>query len=947
MHGYNQGIKLLRGYQLFANRPEYFVDGKPLPVIATYHPSFLLRASKTRSKDAKEGVAPTGKVEKAEGGMALSGVVMRDIQQALAIAASGPLVKPKMECIKGSREVMDNLIRDYANHPEWPLYWDIETPRSIDKADDESEIDSIQAQVTQIQFGHNKEQGFVFPGFDALYVKEGTRRLLSNRNRRMLTWNGWNFDNKVVMGHHGIPILGIDIDLMSAWSWLQPDLPKGLQYSTSFFAPEIGPWKHLAFDAEDIYGMYDVISLAYCDEGIFEALDRRGLRNSYDRHVLMLRPEMVLASHRGFPVDKEKHDEFGQHVKSKIDGIAEQIRELVPEELCNVEPRRKKKGQVAEYGYINTPKQVERFLLPDGNPIDGSDRVVLVEQIPVEDESGDDEEGTNETPNEHGVPEFREVHVIYTRRPCEVFNPQTLETTSVVRWCRLLPFSVGSPQQKIKYIEYRRKEEIAGRLAGYTLSWPEVVTKEDENTYVPGSRKKHTIKSQSQADAERLSKYKVPQVKNKMKELKDNTGAKELEKLYKETGDLVFRLLVEIGKLKKLYGTYYKGWNVIDGGVHTTFGLADTGTGQLSSVDPNVQNAPKHGDLAKVFRTCVKARSGKVLIEIDKKSFHAQTLALAARDKAYARLSAIDVHSFMTAHRLKLKEAKDLLSWSDKDMNDWFSMMKADEKTIYKAEAVPNIPDGLTFQQVRDYKSKRVILGIGFCQGAGSILDQNPESYKDKREVQTFLDLFGDLFPDVRKFQAEITKLAHKQTYLISKWGYIRRFYDVFKWNSKKWNEFAGSMGDWEHGDEFEAAVAFLPANHAFGMIKEEMLRIAGYRIEGMPFPADYNWENGPIVCSAAEWKAEVDRYTKDGMVFKKREEDLFEKYGFVNQIHDALIYHCDKSLADKCLEDSLRIMREPCLVLADEVMCPNGFFVDAEAMMGEDWAHMNKVKGI
>lgn len=952
MSGYNQGIKLIRGYQLFASRPEYHVDGRPIPVIPTYHPSFLLRASKTRSKDA-DGQGTQGKVEKAEGGMSLVGVMMRDILQAVEIAKHGPLLKPKMETIKGNREVMDQLIRLYREHPDWPVYWDIETPRSFDKADDESEIDSIQAQVTQIQFGFNKDCGYVFPGFDAQYVKEGTRQILSglgNRERPMLTWNGWKFDNKVVMGHHGIPIQGLDIDLMAAWSWLQPDLPKGLQFATSFFAPEIGPWKHLAFDNEDLYGMYDVISLAYNHEGIFSELERRGLKTSFDRHVLKLRTEMVTASRRGFPVDKEAHDKFGTSVKTSIDRIADQIQLLIPDDILDVEPKRKPKGSsVAEYGYVNTPKQILPWLDDQGNPKDGTDRVILREEVPVEDDDG------NPVTDDLGQPVTEVQATVYVRRSVSVFNKQTLEDESVVRWCRLKPFSVGSPQAKIRYIEFRRKEEIAGRMAGHTLSWPEVVKQRDNDDdegsdiYEIGKeRKKHTIKAQPQADATRLAKYIVPKVKNKMKEMKDNTGAKELEKLYKSTGDLVFKLLVDIGKLKKLYGTYYKGWRVVDGGVHTTFGLADTGTGQLSSVDPNIQNAPKHSDLAKVFRACVRALPSKVLIEIDKKSFHAQTLALAAHDKAYARLSAIDVHSFMTAHRLKLPEAPKLLSWSDKDMNDWFEMMKKDKKTLYKAEAVPNIPNGLTFKQVRDYKSKRVILGIGFCQGAGSILEQNPEGYKDKKEVQSFLDLFGELFSGVRRFQQEVTVTAHKQTYLISKWGYIRRFYDVMKWDSKKWNNATGSMGDWSHGDDFEAAVAFLPANHAFGMIKEEMLRMAGYRLEPeqrvMIFPGNekiqpvYKTSKG---CSKADW----DQYVAQKLMWAKKEsEDLFAKYGFVNQIHDAVLFHCEKSLADKCLEDSLRIMREKCLVLADDVMCPDGFFVDAEAMIGADWNSMETI---
>jgi len=881
MSGYNQGIKLIRGFVLHASRPEYILDGKPIPVIATYHPSFLLRASKTRSKDKDSG-GVGAKIEKAEGGMSLSGVVARDIQLALSVAKNGVPPPHQFQTIKGNRDVFDQLIKDYEAHPEWDIAWDIETPRSIDMAGDESEIDSIQAHVTQIQFAHHADAGYVFPGFEADYVRDGTRRLLGLPNRK-LSWNGWKFDNKVVSGHHGIPILGLDVDLMSAWHWVQPDLPKGLQYATSFHAPHLSPWKHLAMSDEDTYGACDVISLILNRDGILDVMDKRGLRTSYDRHCLSLRTEMVSASHRGFPVDPERHDKFGEKVNESIKVVDVAIQAVVPEEILGLEPKRKAKGStISEHGYINTPKQILPWLDSQGNPKDGTDRVPIVEEIPVEDDDGNPIDGEVETKT-----------VVYARRTVEAFNKETLEMEGAVRWCRIKPFAVGSPQQKIKYIVFRHDEEVARRVA----------------------------KGQKRTDAERLTKHQVPKVRNKDKELKDNTGAKELEKLFKATGDPVYKHLVEIGKLKKLYGTYYKGWTVRNGFVHTTFGLANTGTGQLSSVDPNIQNAPKHSDLAKEFRGCVRAKPGRCIIEVDKKSFHAQTLAFEAKDKAYARLSAIDVHSYMTAHRLKFPEARDMMSWSDTDLGAWFKEQKNSPK-IYASEAVPNYPQGLTFQQVRDYKSKKVILGIGFCQGALSIFEQNPEGYKDKKEVQTFLDLFGETFSEVKKFQGTITQLGHKQTYLISRWGYIRRFHDIFQWDPRKWNVFTGSMGDWAHGDDFEAAVAFLPANDAFGMLKEEMLRLAGH----------------------APWPSRS---------MEKVGEDLLLKYNFINQIHDSLIFHPLIEQRDKCLEDVIRVMREPCPTLYDPGMenlgvpgwTKDGLFVDAEAMVGEDWAHMNTVK--
>lgn len=919
MAGYHQGIKMVRGFQLWSARPEFMVDGKPIPVIGTYHPSYLMRGSKTRSRD-KEGKQDGGtgaKVEKAEGGMSLVGVVTRDIQLAIQIAKTGPLVRPKYEVIRGGREVMDALIREAELNLDRPLAWDIETPRSIDMAADESEIDTVKGNVTQIQFALDRHRGFVFPGFQAEWVREGTRKLLSMR-RRMYTWNGWKFDNKVVSGQFGIPILGEDVDLMSAWHWVQPDLPQGLQYATSFYAPELGPWKHFARFAGtvddqlspeeqkdmDDYGTCDVISLHMNAEGIFKAMEDKGLSTSYDRHVLKLRTEMVSASKRGFPVDVERHEAFGSKIGIKIGEINDAIQLLIPEAILNLEPKRKPKGSnVHEFGFVRTPKQILPWLDDQGNPKDGSDRVTIREEIPV-----DDEDGGEDLPNHTGPARTEFRTVVYVRRSVSIFNGQTLENESILRWCRLKPFSVGSPQQKIEYIKFKREEEIAARMA----------------------------KGQPRDRAEKLAIYKVPRVRSKdTKELKDNTGAKEIEKLFKATEDPVFGHFVEIGKLKKLFGTYYEGWlkhGAATGYVHTTFGLADTGTGQLSSVDPNIQNAPKHSDLAKEFRAAIRAKEGRVLVEIDKKSFHAQTLAFEAKDLAYARLSAIDVHSFMTAFRLKFKEARDLMSWSDADMIGWFKEQKK-SPILYKSEAVPNYPDGLTFQQVRDYKSKRVILGIGFCQGALSILEQNPESYKDKKEVQTFLDLFGEIFSEVKKFQTNITQLGHKQTNLISRWGYIRRFYDVFQWNPNKWNQFSGSAGDWTHGDDFEAAVAFLPANDAFGMFKEEMLRIAGYRIS--PDRGCYpQFFNNKLI-----WA-------------EKAAEDLLEKYNFVNQIHDSLIFHPLKSQVDNLFSDVMPIMRMPCPTLYWDGMetkgvpawTKDGLMVDAEAMVGEDWAHMEGV---
>jgi uracil-DNA glycosylase family 4 len=869
MAGRKQNISLIRGFIIPSSRPEYYVDGKPIPVIPTFHPSHLMRSSKTRSKNKEEGTQEGGKVQKAFGGMNLVGVVSRDIKLAMAIAAGKwPTERRKFDVVKGNRDVMAHLIRLYKEHPEWDLFWDIETPFSIKKLD-ETENDLTHTEVSQIQFAYDSQTGYVFPGFNVGYVLEGTKELMSLPNRK-ISWNGHKFDTPVI-GGNGVGIEGINLDLMQAWGWIEPDLPKALQFATSFAAPNLPPWKHMSGDADDIYGACDVISLAILRDYIFGEMEKEGLKQSFERHVIKLGAEMKAASVRGFPVDSKKHNEWGGKVDVEVTELEEKVRALVPEHLLNCQPKA---------GYVRTPKQILPFLDAEGHPLDGTDRVLIAEEL---------EDGTGDESGENGG--LVTVYVPYVRRRFTVLDKKSGQDVELDRWCKLIPFSVGSRDQKIRYINFKREIEIEERMR----------------------------KGQTREKAERLAKYKVPLVRNKQKELKENTGMKEFERLYKATEDPVFKLLIEVNKLRKLRGTYGpyihgRGWKVVDDKVHTTFGMADTGTGQLSSTNPNIQNAPKHGDLAKEFRAIVGNVPGRRIVELDKKAFHAQTLALEAKDKKYARIAAIDPHSYVTAWRLKLPEAPQLLSWSDSDLKDWIKKMKADPR-IYQSEAIPNIPGGLTFQQVRDYKAKRVVLGIGFKQGPLSIYEQNPESYKGVKEVQEFLDVFLGQFDKVKDFHNEITRLAHKQTYLKSKWGYIRRFYDVFQWDPKKYNQFSGTMGDWRHGDDFEAAVAFLPANDAFGMLKEEMLRCAGYRSNG-----------------------------QTEQIFSiKLEEDLLEKYNFVNQIHDSLIFFPERTMVDRCLEEVGNIMREPCLTLADPEMCPNGFFVDVDAKVGECWVDASK----
>jgi hypothetical protein len=120
-------------------------------------------------------------------------------------------------------------------------------------------------------------------------------------------------------------------------------------------------------------------------------------------------------------------------------------------------------------------------------------------------------------------------------------------TSSVERYCRQVPFNANSGPQLLRYMD----------------------------------AKKHKRPKSRETDDEG--------------EEKDTTGKKELVRLAHRTGDDFYLRVIEYRELGKARGTYINGFVPhADGCVHTTFTF-DTGIGQLSSRNPNVQNFIKHG----------------------------------------------------------------------------------------------------------------------------------------------------------------------------------------------------------------------------------------------------------------------------------------------------------------------------------------------------------------
>ncbi len=134
------------------------------------------------------------------------------------------------------------------------------------------------------------------------------------------------------------------------------------------------------------------------------------------------------------------------------------------------------------------------------------------------------------------------------------------------------------------------------------------------------------------------------------------TGADVLEELAAQGHELPTKVL-EWRQLSKLKSTYTDALqaqvNPSTGRVHTSFSMAGTSTGRLSSNDPNLQNIPIRTEEGRAIRTAFVSEPGHVLIAADYSQIELRLLAHMADIDALKQAfrEEKDIHS-ITAHQV-------------------------------------------------------------------------------------------------------------------------------------------------------------------------------------------------------------------------------------------------------------------------------------------------------
>ena len=129
-----------------------------------------------------------------------------------------------------------------------------------------------------------------------------------------------------------------------------------------------------------------------------------------------------------------------------------------------------------------------------------------------------------------------------------------------------------------------------------------------------------------------------------------STSADALEELAEQGHAIVEKILHwrELSKLKSTYADALpEAINPKTGRVHTSFSMAGTNTGRLSSSDPNLQNIPIRTDNGKKIRTAFIAEEGHVLLSADYSQVELRLAAEMAGIKALKQAfrDGVDIHS--------------------------------------------------------------------------------------------------------------------------------------------------------------------------------------------------------------------------------------------------------------------------------------------------------------
>ena len=266
----------------------------------------------------------------------------------------------------------------------------------------------------------------------------------------------------------------------------------------------------------------------------------------------------------------------------------------------------------------------------------------------------------------------------------------------------------------------------------------------------------------------------------------ESVGDRELQRI-KSKHELI-KTLIDFNKFKKLQSAFGKNFLTfvgVDGRIHPTIWQI-LSTGRISVSEPNLNQIPSKGDLAKVIRSCFIPEKGYKIVGGDFSGMELRIIAEFSKDEVWldAFKEGKDLHSVLCAMTFDIP------------------ITDVKKETPFKK--------GVTYRDVQ----KTINFGLAYGMSEFKLADTMEIPVKDAKSI---IDKFFKAVPKVEKFLTGLGELGKKRGFIKTSKPYSR-----IRW-FEKW-DYAVEQDDFKIMGEIERASKNSPIQGTNGDIIKQAL---------------------------------------------------------------------------------------------------------------------------